>query len=134
MERQFLSWLTQVLCPYLLLMAGFLAVTGRGRRDFSGKTFKLGLEACILGVGIAAVLLGSQENHTAWQVALFAVVFGGFLIVVYGVLNESGVRPTRKARLSIMFSTLVFGANSVIHNLINRPDAIQFAIWMGIIS
>ena len=132
--RQFLSWLTQVLSPYLILMAGFLTVTGRGKRDFSGKTFKLGFEACILGVGIAAVLLGSHENHTAWQLALFAVVFGLFLIVGYGLLNESDIRPTRKARLSVFFSTFVFGANSVIHNLLNRPDEIRFAIWMGIIS
>jgi putative copper export protein len=134
MGQQFLSWLTQVLSPYLILMAGFLTVTGRGSRDFTGKTFKVGFEACILGVGIAAVLLGSQENHTAWQLALVAVVFGFVLIVGYGLLNESQVRPTRKARLSIAFSTFVFGATTTIHATMHRPDRIQMAIWLGAIS
>lgn len=135
MVQQFLSWLSQVVSPYLILMAGFLTVTGRGKRDFAGKTFKLGCEACILGIGIAAVLLGSQENHNAcWQLASMAIAFGFVLIVGYGLLNESDVRATRKARLSIAFSTFVFGATTTIHALIHRPDNIQMAVFGGTIS
>ncbi len=137
MQQQFLSWLALVVMPYLVLIAGFLTVTGRGKRDFAGKTFKLGLEACILGVGIAAVLLGSQENETAWQLALFAVVFGFVLIVGYGLLNESDVRPTRKARLSILFSTFVFGANATIHAFVYTHSVLNSATWaisLGILA
>jgi hypothetical protein len=78
MPEQLLSWLTQVVSPYVILIVGFMTVTGRGQRNFAGKAFKLGLEACILGVGLSAALVGSQGTPAAWQAAALA-----FLLVYF---------------------------------------------------
>ena len=134
MRQQLLSWLTQVMMPYIILMVGFLTVTGREQRDFAGKTFKLGLEACVLGVGLAAALLGSQETPVAWQTAGLAVVFGLFLVVLYGPMNDSDLSRMRKARLSIVCSTFIFGSNTTIHASAYRPGSLISPFWAGIVA
>ncbi|HWN09578.1 MAG TPA: hypothetical protein VNO50_09980 [Pyrinomonadaceae bacterium] len=115
MLKHFFSWLLQIFVPYALLIIGFLLLkVGRGQNKFE-KAFDLGYDACILGFGIAAVLLGGPEFQAFLQVnnaATAPLIIGALSLAGFVVLERSGYSEVTKARTSILAGTFIFGANT----------------------
>lgn len=133
--KHFANWGLSILAPYLFLVGGFLVLkTRRGQNRFE-KVFDIGYDSCILGIGIAATLLGGSEfqafleTNAAWA----PMVFGFFIIVVLFVLEQSQYEKITQARLSVLVGTLIFGANTAMVAWLNDRN-IGSTVFSGILS
>src|SRR5437870_4752590 len=96
-----IAWIVEVPVPYLVLVTGFLSMRGGGEPNFAGKAFDLGYDACILGIGISAALLGSNAGtgSAVAGVGVFVLALGFFFSVILKRTDESDLQPVSKARL-----------------------------------
>src|SRR5690349_1452413 len=85
--EMFFNWFLQVFVPYALLVTAFLNVKVGYGRDRFGKAFDIGLDAYVLGVGIAAVLLSGPGFKDFAPV--ISLVVGFILLPVFNELKKS---------------------------------------------
>lgn len=135
MLKHFLNWFLQILIPYLLLVTGFLVIkAGRGQ-DIFGKSFDIGFDACILGFGIAAVLLGGPDFQAILKdnAATIPLVIGFASIGLFYRLNQSSYGEVAKAWMSVLAASFVFGANTAMVTWLNEARVTPTIVW-GIVA
>ncbi len=118
---KFLNWFLQLFVPYALLICGFMVMRGGENKSRADKGFDIGFDACILGFGIAAVF---QANA-----AVIPLAIGGPFIGMFFHLNRSGFSAQTKARVAIIASTLIFGANTSLVTWLNEASVRPTIIW-----
>ena len=133
--KHFGFWGLSILAPYVFLVGGFLILkTQRGQNRFE-KVFDIGYDACILGIGIAATLLGGSEFQSVLETnaAWIPMLFGFFIIVLLYVLERSKYEKVTQARWSVLVSTLIFGANTAMVAWLNDRN-VGSTVFSGIAS
>lgn len=130
----FSTWGLSILAPYVILVIGFIALKTHRQQHRLEKVFDIGWDSCILGIGIAATLMGGSEFQTilpngAWM----PLVFGGFTMALLYGLEWSQKRKVTQARLSVLAGTVGFGINTGMITWLNERKAYATVFW-GILS
>jgi hypothetical protein len=132
MVKNFFNWLLQMIVPYGLLVAGFMLLKLQRGQDKFEKAFDIGYDSCILGLGIAAVLLGSSEFEAVLQtnnVVVAPLIIGIITLVGFAALERSQKRKVTKARASILVGTLIFGVNTAIITWLDQRAVFPAVFW-----
>ena len=128
----FLNWFLQIFVPYAFLIIGFMNLkVGRGQDKFE-KAFDVGYDACILGFGILAVLLGSKEFGVILKTdkaPMIPLVIGLITLLGFKHLEGSGYGWVAKARVSILAGTLIFGVNTAMIARLDQGAAFPAFFW-----
>jgi hypothetical protein len=116
-------WLEAVGIPYLVLLA-LAVIEGRGGWEtFARKFIELGIQACVLGLGVSGALFANDairarlgDHASAYGIAL---VFVDLIVVGFCLhLRSAGQYPDAaqgevgRAFLSIVLGLLILGINS----------------------
>ena len=111
-------WLGPVGIPYLALLALAVMRGRRGSSSFAGMFIDLGVDACILGIGVCGALFATDpvrvkigSEGTAVSIAFIFVD----LIITGACLNLKEwerLSERNRARLSIFFGALILIANT----------------------
>ena len=111
-------WLEGIVIPYLALFT-LAIIEGRGGwSSLSRKFYELGIDACILGIGVCGALFGN--DHIRAKVGPHAATVA--FIAVFIELSITGIclnlrvdNPDRtRASLSMFLGTLILALNSII--------------------
>ncbi|HEY6331422.1 MAG TPA: hypothetical protein VI756_19000 [Blastocatellia bacterium] len=113
-------WLGSVGIPYLALVA--LAVIGGGRRDATVATefSELGMDACILGIGVSGALFATAEirSRLAQDAGILAATFIFLTLLISGfclrVRDSMSLSDVWKARWSIFLGLFALAVNTAI--------------------
>jgi uncharacterized membrane protein len=130
--KNFLSWVLQILVPYVLFLVGFLIVKGARRLSRYEKTFDASFDACILGFGIAAVLLGSAEFKKILDTdatPIIPILVGVACIALFYHLNNSTYRPFTKAWITVIVAGVIFGINTAMVTWLNERTMGKTIFW-----
>lgn len=111
------EWLGAVGIPYLALLVLAL-IEGRGASpDFAHRFLELGIDACILGIGVTGALFASHEVRT--KVGESGVLIATALILLdVGItglslhLRNFPISANWKARWGIFMGLIILGINS----------------------
>ena len=109
--KHFANWGLSIWAPYVILIAGFIFLKTHRNQETFEKVFDVGYDSCILGIGIAAALLGGSEfqevlqNNAAW----IPLVFGLFVMALLYGAERSQYDKVTQSRWSVFAGTLIFG-------------------------
>jgi hypothetical protein len=113
-------WLGAVGIPYLALLT-LAVIEGRGAsKTFSDRFLELGIDACILGIGITGALFASREVKAKFgdyaTMAALVLMFVDLIIAGFclHLRNFDRFTPAWKARVSIFLGTLILTINTSI--------------------
>jgi hypothetical protein len=111
-------WLDGVAIPYMALLTLAIIEGGGGWPSLRRKFFELGIDACILGIGVCGALFGHDHIHAtlgghAATVAILAIFVE---LALTGIcLNLRTENPSQgRVAASLFLGTLILGLNSVI--------------------
>jgi hypothetical protein len=132
-----ISWWLIVLTPYVVLIACFILLRGGGTRTVFEKASDLGVDLCVLGLGIwTALVFGGETQHilgvNTAQVGVPVIAVAFLFIAFWERLSKSTTEPINKARISFMLGFLVFGANSALVAYVDYGKQLSSTIAWGL--
>jgi hypothetical protein len=110
-------WLEGVGIPYLALIA-LAVIEGRGAWDtFARKMLELGIDLCILGIGVCGALFANHSDGSNSQTGVAVAVLFLTLIIVGFCLHLrgwTGATERTRASLSLFLGMVILGINTAI--------------------
>ncbi len=112
-------WLAAVGIPYLALMALTVLDRSEDWQTFSRRVIELGVDACILGIGVSGAVFGAHEVRAKMgdSTAVVAVAAVLLELVITGLCFRLRRQPARlgeewRARLSIFLGVAILALNT----------------------
>lgn len=148
----FIQWVIEILIPYLALLLGLVLLrTWRRQQKFASKpeyqaaryedkletAYDIGYEACVLGFGMAVLLLGSSEFQLILKTERALVmpfVVGIPIIAALLFLGTSSYSGFLKAVVSIIAGTLVFGILTAMMTWVREHQSLALTVVLGVIA
>lgn len=113
-----MPWLEGVGIPYIALIA-LAVIEGRGGWDtLARKVLELGIDLCILGIGVCGALFANHRNDAASSVTAVAVAVLFVTLIIVGfclhLRTWEGASERTRASISLFLGMVVLGINTAI--------------------
>ena len=115
-----MRWLAGVGIPYLALIVLAVIEGGGGWDTFARKILELGIDLCILGIGVCGALFATQQGNgktpdppvgVAVSVVLVTILITGFCL---NLRKSEGAGERTRATISLFLGIVILGINTLI--------------------